>query len=144
MNIKFFFLALLLLSCTNHDLGYKFAAGHVIVGFEPDVTIEQAADFANKYAEGIGHLFGFFYYSNLPNDSLKYVTKIITSSIQLATVRIGFQSNRIEILKNFYDPVDSLTLTKWIQVIETPALKLEGMNQKKSMLLFIPDLKSSG
>src|SRR5258708_9940708 len=110
--VKLFSIGLLMFCCTDHDLGYKFAAGHVIVGFEPDVTIEQAADFANKYAEGIGHIFGFFYYSNLPNDSLKYVTKIITSSIQLATVRIGFQTNRIEILKNFYDPVDSLTLTK--------------------------------
>src|SRR5947208_177635 len=81
--VKLFSLGLLMFCCTDHDLGYKFAAGHVIAGFKPDVTIEQAADFANKYANGIGHLFGFFYYSNLPNDSLKYVTNIITSSIQL-------------------------------------------------------------
>jgi len=138
MKIKFFFLALPLLSCTNHDLGYKFAAGHVIVGFKPEVTLEQAADFTNKYADGIGHILGFYYYSNLANDSLHYVTMFVINVSPGAEVRIGFSSNRIEVLNDFYrNEADSAKLNEWLKIVENPVLQFEDMHAGKTMLLYV-------
>src|SRR2546422_498851 len=126
MNIKFFFLALLLLSCTNHDLGYKFAAGHVIVGFKPEVTLGQAADFANSYADSIGHILGFYYYSNLPSDSLNFITSFLSSEgITDVSVAVNEINHRIMVIKDFYRSDDKTLLPKWIQVIENPTLKFE-------------------
>jgi hypothetical protein len=138
--LKLFSIGLLVFGCTYHEVQpeYKFAAGYVSVGFKPEVTLRQAADFVNMYADSISHIFGFYYYSNLPADSLNFIIDFLSSEgITDVSVDIGALNHRIRIIKMFYGTDDKTILPKWIQVIENPVLKFEDMQAGKSMLLYI-------
>lgn len=124
-------------SCKEDD-ELKYVPGNIIVGFEVGVTIRQAYDFAILNANDIGYVHSLYYYTSLPNDSLDFIKKFInTSGFLDADVRIGYTSQRIEILKDYFIEDDKSTISSWITLTENPLLKFEDMQIHKSMLLYI-------
>jgi len=136
--ILFMVTGMLLMPCCSDEDEPSFVAGNIIVGFEKEVTLRQAYEFANRYADSIGYVHGSYYYSNLPLDSLEYVAnEIAIAGFPNKGVRIGFVSNRIEIIMDYGIPDDKSTLKEWIELTERPDLQFEQFQAYKSMLLYI-------
>jgi hypothetical protein len=123
--------------CSDDD-ELHFVEGNIIVGFKEEVTLRQAYEFATQYSDSIGYVHGIAYYSNLPNVSLNYVaSELAAAGFSNKGVRIGFVSNRIEILMSYGLNEDKSTIENWIALSEAPELKFEDMQNGKSMLLYI-------
>lgn len=136
--IPFVIVMVALTSCKSDDPEPGFVPGNVIVGFQKEVTLRQAIDFANNYSDGIGTLSGFFYYSNLPADSLDFIKNFITAEgIEYTSVQISATTIRIVIIKNYLNYDDKSTIDNWLAMTENPILQFEDVQANKNMLLFI-------
>jgi hypothetical protein len=128
----------LAVGCKEDDPEPAFVAGNVIVGFKKEVTFRQALEFAAFNADSIATISGFFYYSNLPNDSLDFINRVLDEEgIEYASAFIHAIENRIVIIKNYHNDDDKSTIGKWLSITEDPILQFEDMQTFKSMMFYI-------
>lgn len=75
--------AAFLISCTNdeqpelYDQNEDFVPGHIIIGINSDVSIDQVFNLINEQGLFIDYMSGFYSYSTLPTDSISYVVNYL-------------------------------------------------------------------
>lgn len=128
----------LIAGCASEDEGPRFVPGNVIVGLKKEVTFRQALEFAAVNADSIATIRGFYYYSNLPNDSLDFINRVFDQEgIEYASAFIHAIENRIVVIKDYLNNDDKSTVQVWLSIVEDPVLQFEDKQTFKSMMFFI-------
>lgn len=128
----------LLLGCAGEDEGPRFVPGNVIVGFKKEVSLREALEFASVNADSIATVRGFYYYSNLPNDSLNFINTVLANrKIESASAEVSAIEHRIVVIKDYLNDDDKSTILEWLAITEDPVLQFHDKQILKSMMFFI-------
>ena len=112
---------------------YPFVAGELAVGIKEGVPITRAFRLADSLNFTITSLEGFFYNSNLPQDSLTYVRKVLLSKPYLNkngfsagsiyTVYFNSDDAKIRITNSFFE-MDAASQQDWRATMQQLQLQI--------------------
>jgi len=142
-------LCLIAFSCdegSDDSLCRHYEEGTVLIGTNEDVSIEESFDLVNEYKLGIEAVFGHYYESSLPADSIQYVVEYLNSkdyinsrgfrAVEGGNVYLHHQTQALTVFCNLWD----MTTERRQDWIETKSiLKLTENPGTKSLLLIVPN-----
>ena len=141
---------LIILSCddgtTDNSFCHRYEEGRILVGMNENVSIEQSFDLANGYDLGVESVFGHYYESGLPGDSIQYVVDYLNSkdyinshgfrAVEGGSVYLHHQTQVLTVLCNLWD----MTTERQHDWIETKSiLNLTERPGTKSLVLIVPN-----
>ena len=114
-------------------------SGNLIIGFNEDASLKSSFDLVNKFGLDITQVSGQHYISNLPNDRIDYVVKILETKqylnngrwrvVKNGNVYNNYRTGKITVLctmvnMNEINQNDWFNIVEELKLIEQPSVKV--------------------
>lgn len=134
LSIILLFLALT--SCHKEENGQLFEPGLISIGFKKEVSIQTAFELVSRENLVIDRMEGFFYTTQLPNDSINFITNKLSIKNYLS---LGSNSVRIEmdsvIILSRFRKMDRTNQNDWLNAINSLQLIDLGRDGKYAHII---------